>query len=1401
MSNEGDLKNRCLREAYLSIKVGDGDPIHPTEEVWVKKLRAILRSDIHEQPLGCCIEDTHIKVGDGVVHLDTFYEAQLLFSNARWVRMFTQWIISKISCGLSPNEKVLVIGYETYLHPLLVQVSKRNPNIQYCIYEEEKYTQSDNTSPARIRNIDNYLKSITSNEYRNIVFLCGISTTLSTLAKMRQFFMEKIFGDESNDNWTGRTHAEIQSIKADLEKTFQMYSIIQILPKNKEEKETADGSFSFLINGKEKKLKWDTKRKNVILTFDQTNSGEKGFVVEYLIDVFSNWQTAENCKWCFPQQDDLLAERPLIITETSSVIPTQMIGPQKGSRAAKTNNGTSNYLKNDSSWFFERKEKSGEFRCEQFLYYNHIQRGSHHFRYYFRTAALLDFVLNESDLQKKFNAYCAGIQEQMKILDCSDQNGDETINIIVCPMHFSNERFPAEINERVFKNTAHIISFDPRKEYRSNFEVKYSNYAFALNRLTAIISDDLDAHGCQGIRFTYVDDEIITGFSFYQAKSFVTSLMRDCIDRLNTEPQMPKKCEIFSSVITLIDRTSDSTKYNFINDKNKFFSFLHISIPSIRNYGDSCPICKQIKDTEFVLDNTVLNNTAKYWEEKRAYLSVKSLAEVRKIIEKKNNSNQGTYKKLRHRQFTRLYCENRIWEATQGIWDEHGFFDSFIQTIDDSLTDLTIDEQFEFLISYVKAISRPFLYYKENEKKAVFSFLISLLMACQESKNCNPSKLPTPKRLLMRCKSICTKLQTGYANNECSLKNNRQVFYALVCVIVSSMSDIGCNYILRAENIVALCDMIERIYPDMNKFDNVNEPRGDYQSFYTLLINSYKKLVCGTSGDRKSKWADGHGIAEKLEHASWGTGKQRDYCSLFRVLYLENIQFSEPMKNLDEDIRYILNSGDPKRKYQAAIDECIKATRKPSAQGTADGTFYLFNGEVFYSLAKHTSIPPVYHVNELFNVPNKAGESEQNPNLPMDIGRLRDIMDTEGYYQSGDHYWFMFDVSKDYSDQNKAKESEKSKSPQSRSYHDKAVFLRLSFHSENEKEQLDWIRRILIHRKTFMKAINEDLHTGALMSAIQSTAANVILASNKVDSHGQDSDIQKMFQIINRNFDRARNDAAQGTEVNWSEVYKDINVFMNRCISYGATQYTVKEYFSSPNATQHSPFQNRVEILMDSKMNDKDDRIEYLFDEDNSEKEWTRQEYVDEIIRYLKVIQTPEYIQLLMDEIKRKVNKPIPTPSKIYFDSSLNIFEEKIRNIPAALFFLGDEPGNPIYLLAILDIFLHNAIEHSGSTESTVTIGYEQGSGCTRYLTDRKRISLPEQNNYEKSYCITFSNTLDSKHRPDVKTNEVGFTQIFLTKYLSDIVVKLDDYNRFFAIQTESENSRFTARIFCIVGT
>ena len=45
-----------------------------------KELENILNRDIHEKSLGCKISNTHIRIGK--VHLNTFYEAQLLFGNA-----------------------------------------------------------------------------------------------------------------------------------------------------------------------------------------------------------------------------------------------------------------------------------------------------------------------------------------------------------------------------------------------------------------------------------------------------------------------------------------------------------------------------------------------------------------------------------------------------------------------------------------------------------------------------------------------------------------------------------------------------------------------------------------------------------------------------------------------------------------------------------------------------------------------------------------------------------------------------------------------------------------------------------------------------------------------------------------------------------------------------------------------------------------------------------------------------------------------------------------------------------------------------------------------------------------------------------------------------------------------
>lgn len=202
-----------LRRQYYELSIGADNA---KEKVWIKKLRNILENDIHNAPLGCKIEDTHIRIGE--VHLDAFFEAQILFSHVHWAKRFSDWIYEKI-CEKFPYEmkKVLLIGFETYIEPVLNLVKEKNPdNVSYCIYEEPKYIQSRKPSKLRLRYEENL-----EDEYSHIVYICGISSTLSTFGKM-----QKLVEKEKN-------------------KDSICLSIIQVLPNIM--KDTED-DFKFAIN-------------------------------------------------------------------------------------------------------------------------------------------------------------------------------------------------------------------------------------------------------------------------------------------------------------------------------------------------------------------------------------------------------------------------------------------------------------------------------------------------------------------------------------------------------------------------------------------------------------------------------------------------------------------------------------------------------------------------------------------------------------------------------------------------------------------------------------------------------------------------------------------------------------------------------------------------------------------------------------------------------------------------------------------------------------------------------------------------------------------------------------------------------------------------------------------------
>ena len=143
---------------------------------------------------------------------------------------------------------------------------------------------------------------------------------------------------------------------------------------------------------------------------------EELFHIHYLVDVETVWDLAEKCRWCFPE--NFLDERPLVITDSSSVIPMQQIGApsanrQSGEYSTHPSEGetTRKQVHSDGvKLFFRKNREKTEFLTPQYLYYSHIVRGTHHFRYYIRTNTLFGNIMRKSAIQN----YCQQIRDYVQ---------------------------------------------------------------------------------------------------------------------------------------------------------------------------------------------------------------------------------------------------------------------------------------------------------------------------------------------------------------------------------------------------------------------------------------------------------------------------------------------------------------------------------------------------------------------------------------------------------------------------------------------------------------------------------------------------------------------------------------------------------------------------------------------------------------------------------------------------------------------------------------------------------------------------------------------------------------------------------------------------------------------------
>ena len=751
--------NLKLKNKYYQLCIGMNDDIEP---VWVKKLKLILQADIHQKSLGCKISNTHMKIGD--VHMDSFYEAQILFSHARWIGRFSGWLNKVISEDLERDtQNLIIIGYETYTEPVLFALknkltSNSKLNVFYGIYEEPKFIQNrtDAKTNVRIRYMEDIKKQSMSGKTQ-IVFLCGISSTLSTFNKISTFFNENVsLNDKSrviNDNL--------------------YYSLIQVLPNN----EKNEFGISNKVNA-------HNQRKMAC-------SDKYHIEARYLVSVDCKWYHADICKFCFPENP--LYEKPIIQTSETSVVPIQMIAPHCNETKCNSNADENN----EKIDFFEKR--GGYYKYKDYLYYNHIDRMDHHYKYYIRTGHLLKKVLADKTDNDKFMAYCNKIKRELGVLERN------SINVIISPSHFSDEVFPNAINEYVFEGKAHMISFDPQKEFRSNFETKYSNFAY-------FISQTKRSNEAVNVRFFYVDDQLSSGNNFHRVQSLVRSLMSENYN-------VPKNVKIFDAVIIFLSRISNSTKMEYVDKIGRYYSFIDISIPSIRNYGDSCPICKLRQNAATYAQASTLNICAKHWSEKYWYHSTKSLEEAKRQHETRLESEK---KLLIERHFRRLECENILWKKTSGCLFENHYTKQIISAISDKeRRGKGVD--CEYLISFIKGIAAPFLYYKENEKKAALKILLGCIVQIL-----NTTKLSDSCQLHIEDYSFTVDFRNNYEK------------YSLIVVLVNCLAEMDSTYILNAGRIATLCNIVNNIDNRLISYEAAELEGVKVEGFFSIISNLLK---------------------------------------------------------------------------------------------------------------------------------------------------------------------------------------------------------------------------------------------------------------------------------------------------------------------------------------------------------------------------------------------------------------------------------------------------------------------------------------------------------------------------------------------------------------------------------
>lgn len=814
---------------------------------WVLDLKGALTTDFSDYiRVGSKIKNcvTHMHISG--VHIDTFYQIDQIFTNAYWAVKISQWISEKISF-MNENDHAVLYGYGHLMESVLHNVIKGNrTKFEYVIYDEgyhytaEKVSQPNLSFSCKKQKLMEMIKNGST-----VVFVMPISTTLSTFNRMGDKLFSECHNNSDND------------FKANVE----FIAVIQVIPDSKESEKVSKLFFS------------DQKDGTVLSVRSIINERFSDKCrCSYLLSLPAKWQKSEECEYCYPNSNQY--ERMLYTTDDTSLVPTMQLEDYN-------DNICENISHTGLIDFFERED--GKYIYSSTLIYSHIERQDAHFAHYIQTRLLLNTILENGSFE----------EQAKKIKNELFKDGKCRINIIVAPSHSSNQKFPVKINDSVFDGKAHIISVNAKKIYRSNFEAEYSNYSSLISRIIGAASSLNNENFSDYVKFYYVDDHINSGTTFFRMKSLMQSMFNYS---LKTDTVFN-----FDAVITLVDRHSSSSVKDYINNPSQFFSFFKFNIPAVRSNGDSCPLCKRVFADKALELCAALDETASICAERRNAHNVKEISQYKSDFEKHDKSKEQDIEKLSQRHMRRFEAENILWAVIAAA--EKSFYKSndpegyeffgkmqnkIITTIFDKINspDLKKD-RIEYLISFVKALSRPFLSFRPFVATVAINIIRDI---CDCLLQCNLSRKTVKivfnfKKLLQADKFIISSKKEMSINIS---EDAKLELINLLIVCLSGLSELNSTYILDIEKIKSICWFYENASCGVDMYDpfpGTKESANDKRSFADYVRFSIFRLVHHEKfGEMRRKKFD-----ECLERVlEYGSSADNSFKQLISLIYLEN---------------------------------------------------------------------------------------------------------------------------------------------------------------------------------------------------------------------------------------------------------------------------------------------------------------------------------------------------------------------------------------------------------------------------------------------------------------------------------------------------------------------------------